>query len=86
MCRYGDLLVRQEKHEEAQDYYRMALKADPENRQNLERYAAFLATHNMDEALYYYQVREGGRGGEGSSGSVLVCYDRVMPCTRVDAG
>lgn len=60
VCRYGDLLVRQEKHEEAQDYYRMALKADPENRQNLERYAAFLATHNMDEALYYYQVRRGG--------------------------
>lgn len=48
--------MQQGRHEEAQDYYRMALKADPENRENLERYASFLASHDMDDALFYYQV------------------------------
>lgn len=58
-CRYGDLLMQQGRHEEAQDYYRSALKADPENRENLERYASFLASHDMDDALFYYQVSWG---------------------------
>ena len=43
--RYGELLMRQGQHEEAQAFFRKALKADPENRQNLERYANFLGMY-----------------------------------------
>jgi tetratricopeptide (TPR) repeat protein len=63
-CRYGDLLMQQGRHEEAQDYYRSALKADPENRENLERYASFLASHDMDDALFYYQVSKANLHGQ----------------------
>ena len=54
--RLGELLMKLNRPEEAQEYYRKALKIDPDNRQNLERYASFLATYDMEDALIYYQV------------------------------